>query len=116
MSMRTISAARNCANAMKPTTAANSAINAVAPTARTATYDRNEYDDGGCAPAARYALRRTLTMHTAAHKMIPPYSTALSMLAAIAGLLTFRSEEATLATSPTTPAATSSDTLAARAR
>jgi hypothetical protein len=42
--------------------------------------------------------------------------TALSMLAAIAGLLTFRSREAAPATSPTTPAATSSDTLAARAR
>jgi hypothetical protein len=42
--------------------------------------------------------------------------TALSMLAAIAGLLTFRSPEAVPATSPTTPAPTSSDTLAARAR
>ena len=42
--------------------------------------------------------------------------TALSMLAAIAGLLTFRSPEAAPAISPTSPAATSSDTLAARAR
>ncbi len=42
--------------------------------------------------------------------------TALSMLAAIAGLLTFRSPEAAPVTSPTAPAATSSDTLAARAR
>jgi hypothetical protein len=42
--------------------------------------------------------------------------TALSMLAAIVGLLTFRSAEAAPAPSPTAPAATSSDTLAARAR
>jgi hypothetical protein len=42
--------------------------------------------------------------------------TALSMLAAIAGLLTFRPAAAALAASTASPASTSPDTLPARAR